>query len=94
MCIVDFVTTADTDSPEQYALNNPANHLAFFLFPNLKDNQDLNIQFLEYCRVQKFAREPALSEERQRTRQIFLDRANERYDQEICPSVRTDSGYV
>jgi hypothetical protein len=82
---VDFVTTADTDSPEQYALNNPANHLAFFLSPQLKDNQNLNIQFLEYCRVQKFAREPALSEERQRTKQIFQDRAKERYDQEICP---------
>jgi hypothetical protein len=35
--------------------------------------------------VQKFAREPALSEERQRTKLIFQDRAKDRYDQEICP---------
>ena len=86
---VDFVTTASTDSVDQYGFsvnNTPqGTHLIFFLYPQLKDNQELRANFLYYCRVQKFAQEPAISEERQRTKRIFQDRAKELYDKEIKP---------
>ena len=40
---VDFITTANTDSPDQFAftLNNTpqSTHLVYFLYPQLKDNQ-------------------------------------------------------
>lgn len=72
---VDFVTTASTDNPDQYAfsLNNSpqGTHLVFFLYPLFKENQELRANFLYYCRVQRFAQEPAISEERQRTKEIF-----------------------
>ncbi len=86
---IDFVTTATTDSVEQYAFsvnNTPqGTHLIYFLYPLLKDNQELRANFLYYCRVQRFALEPAISEERQRTKQIFQQRAKELYDKEIRP---------
>lgn len=84
---VDFVTTASTDSPDQYgfSLNNTpqGTHLVYFLYPLFKDNQELRANFLYYCRVQRFAQEPAISEERQRTKQLFLQRARELYEKEI-----------
>ena len=84
---VDFITTANTDSPDQFAfsLNNTpqSTHLVYFLYPQLKDNQELRANFLYYCRVQRFAQEPAISEERQRTKQIFQQRAKDLYDKEI-----------
>jgi len=84
---VDFVTNAATDSPDQFAfsLNNTpqSNHLVYFIYPLLKDNQELRANFLYYCRVQRFAQEPAISEERQRTKQIFQQRAKDLYDKEI-----------
>lgn len=80
---IDFLTTAGTDSPEQYAFNNPQNHLVFFLYPLFKDNIELRGNFLEYCRVQRFAQEPAISEERQRTKRLFQERAKDMYDKEI-----------
>lgn len=83
--VVDFLTTASTDSPEQYAFTNQPNHLAFFLFPLFKNNAELRQNFLEYCRVQCFAQEQAISEERQRTKRIFSDRAKELYKNEIKP---------
>ena len=86
---VDFVTTASTDSPDQYgfSLNNTpqGTHLVYFLYPLLKDNQELRSNFLYYCRVQRFAQEPALSEERQRTKMVFQQRAKDLYDKEIKP---------
>ena len=86
---VDFITTANTDSPDQFAftLNNTpqSTHLVYFLYPQLKDNQELRANFLYYCRVQRFAQEPAISEERQRTKQIFSQRADELYKKEILP---------
>ena len=86
---VDFVTTASTDSPDQYAFslsNSPqGSHLMFFLYPLFKDSQELRANFLYYCRVQRFAQEPAISEERQHTKAIFEQRANELYDKEIVP---------
>ena len=51
----------------------------------MKDNQELRANFLYYCRVQRFAQEPAISEERQRTKQIFSQRADELYKKEILP---------
>ena len=84
---VDFVTTAPTDSPDLFAsslYNTPQNyHLIYFIYPLLKDNQELRANFLYYCRVQRFAQEPAISEERQRTKQIFQQRAKDLYDKEI-----------
>ncbi len=86
---VDFVTTASTDSPDQFAfsLNNTpqSTHLIYFLYPMFKDNQELRSNFLYYCRVQRFAQEPAISEERQKTKEIFRQRARELYDKEIKP---------
>lgn len=86
---VDFVTTATTDSVEQFAfsVNNTqqGTHIIYFLYPQLKDNQELRANFLYYCRVQRFAQEPAISEERQRTKDIFRQRAKELYDKEIKP---------
>ena len=86
---VDFVTTANTDSPDQYGFslsNTPqGNHLVYFLYPMFKDNQELRSNFLYYCRVQRFAQEPAISEERQRTKLLFQQRAKELYDKEIKP---------
>lgn len=83
--VVDFLTTASTDSPEQYAFTNQPNHLAFFLFPLFKNNAELRQNFLEYCRVQCFAQEQAISEERQRTKRLFSERAKELYKNEIKP---------
>lgn len=86
---IDFVTTANTESPDQYGFslsNTPqGSHLVYFLYPQLKDNQELRANFLYYCRVQRFAQEPAISEERQRTKLIFQQRAKELYDKEIKP---------
>lgn len=86
---IDFVTTANTDSPDQFgfSLNNTpqGSHLVYFLYPQFKDNQELRSNFLYYCRVQRFAQEPAISEERQRTKQIFQQRARELYEKEIKP---------
>lgn len=86
--VVDFLTTAVTDSPDQFAFTNQANHLVFFLYPLFKDNQELRQNFLDYCRVQCFAQEPAISEERQRTKRLFQDRAKEMYQKEIKPKFR------
>lgn len=83
---IDFLTTAGTDSPEQYAFNNPQNHLVFFLYPLFKDNIELRANFLDYCRVQRFAQEPAISEERQRTKRLFQERAKDMYDKDIKPA--------
>lgn len=84
---VDFVTTASTDNPDQYAfsLNNSpqGTHLVLFLYPLFKESQELRANFLYYCRVQRFAQEPAISEERQRTKEIFKQRAKELYEKEI-----------
>lgn len=82
---VDFLTTANTDVPEQYALGNMPNHLVFFLFPLYKENKELRNMFLEYCRVQKFSQQDALSEERQRVKNIFKERAAEMMKKEIRP---------
>lgn len=86
--VVDFLTTAVTDSPDQFAFTNQPNHLVFFLYPLFKDNQELRQNFLDYCRVQCFAQEPAISEERQRTKRLFQDRAKEMYQKDIRPKFR------
>lgn len=83
--VVDFLTNAFTDLPEQFAFTNMRNHLVFFLYPQFHENEELRHNFLDYCRVQKFAQEPAISEERQRTKQIFQNRARELYNKEILP---------
>ena len=82
---VDFLTNAAIDQPEQFAFTNMPNHLVFFLCPQYRENEELRRNFLDYCRVQKFAQEPAISEERQRTKRIFQDRAKELYAKEILP---------
>ena len=86
---IDFVTTAGTDSPEQFAFSvsntSQGTHLIYFLYPQLKENAELRANFLYYCRVQRFAQEQAISEERQRTKLIFQQRAKELYDKEIKP---------
>lgn len=82
---VDFLTNAATDQPEQFAFSNMPNHLVFFLCPQYRENEELRRNFLEYCKVQKFAQEPAISEERQRTKRIFQDRAKDMYNKDILP---------
>ena len=79
---------ASTDSPDQFAFTNQPNHLVFFLYPFFKDNQELRQNFLDYCRVQCFLREPAISEERRRTLELFKDRAKEMYNKDIKPKFR------
>lgn len=83
---VDFLTTAATELPDQFAFNNLKNHLVFFLYPQFKENEELRRNFLDYCRVQKFAQEPAISEERQRTKRIFQERAKDMYNKDILPA--------
>ena len=86
---IDFVTTASTDSADMFAFstNNSqqGTHLIFFLYPLIKDNKELRANFLYYCRVQRFAQEPAISEERQRTKRLFQERAKDLYEKEIKP---------
>lgn len=86
---IDFVTTASTDSPEQFAFTTTNNaqgtHLIYFLYPQLRDNAELRANFLYYCRVQRFAQEPAISDERQRIKEIFRQRAKDLYEKEIKP---------
>lgn len=82
---VHFLTNAMTELPDQFAFSNNPNHLVFFLVPQYKVNEELRRNFLHYCRVQKFAQEPAISEERQRTKRIFQERAKELYDKSIVP---------
>lgn len=82
---VDFLTTAQTDSPEQFAFGNRPEHLVFFLYPQMQEAADLRQMFLDYCRVQRFAQEPAVSDERQRTKRLFIERAKEVYEHDIVP---------
>ena len=86
--VVDFLTTASTDSPDQFAFTNQPNHLVFFLYSLFKDDQELRQNFLDYCRVQCFAQEQAISEERQRTKRIFQERAKDMYQNDIKPKFR------
>ena len=85
---VDFLTTANTDVPELFALSNMPNHLVFFLYPLYKENKELHSIFLEYCRVQKFSQQDALSEERQRVKRLFQERALDLRNKEIIPLFR------
>lgn len=86
---VDFVTNAATDSPHEYGFSISSQpqgtHLIYFLYPLLKSDHELATNFLNYCRIQKFAQEPATSPERQRTKVIFQQRASETYEKEIKP---------
>ena len=86
--VVDFMTTASTDSPDQFAFTNQPNHLVFFLYSLFKDDQELHQNFLDFCRVQCFAQEQAISEERQRTKRIFQERAKDMYQKDIKPKFR------
>lgn len=82
---VDFVFGGQVDNADQYAFTNQPSHLAFFLYSAYNEENQLRRDFVYYCRVQRFASEPALSEERQRTRKVFLDRAAELYKTKIVP---------
>lgn len=82
---VDFVITADADSPEEYALNNDNRHLVFFLCHQFNENKELCQNFYYYCQVQRFMQEPTVSEERQKTKRIFQERARDIYDRNIKP---------
>lgn len=86
--VVDFLTTASTELPDQYAFANLDNHLVFFLYPLFKDSEELRRNFLDYCRVQCFAQVKAVSEERQRTKQLFQDRARVMYQKDIKPKFK------
>src|SRR5574344_148606 len=86
--VVDFLTTASTDSPDQFAFTNQPNHLVFFLYSLFKDDQELRQNFLDFCRVQCFAQEQTISEERQRTKRLFQERAKDMYQKDIKPKFR------
>ena len=88
---VDFITSADTDSPDQFAFstNNTSQgtHLIYFMAPMLKENSEVMRNFLDYCRVQRFAAEQSsASEERRRTVRLFQERANDLRKNEIEPA--------
>lgn len=85
---VDFLTSADTDVAEQFALGNMPNHLVFFLFPLLKENESLKRSFYYYCQVQKFSQKDAGSEERQKVKRLFQERARDIRDKEIIPQFK------
>jgi hypothetical protein len=84
---VDFVTNAATEDVNQFAFANKSdNHLIFFLYPQYKADQELRNNFMYYCRVQEFlAESKAVSEERQRTKEVFASRAKELLNKEIRP---------
>lgn len=82
---VDFLTTAATDSPDQFAFTNRPDHLVFFLYPQYNADTELRRAFHYYCQVQCFSQEPAISEERQRTKRLFQERARETYRTDILP---------
>jgi hypothetical protein len=84
---VDFVTNASTDDVNQFAFTNKSDtHLVFFLYPQYKEDQELRNNFMYYCRVQEFIRESnAVSEERQRTKEVFATRAKDLMIKEIKP---------
>jgi hypothetical protein len=84
---VDFVTNAATDDVNQFAFTNKSdNHLIFFLYPQYLADRELRNNFMYYCRVQEFlAESKALSEERQRTKEVFASRAKELLNKEIRP---------
>ncbi|MCD8313154.1 MAG: BREX system P-loop protein BrxC, partial [Bacteroidales bacterium] len=86
--VVDFLTTSSSDTPDQYSLVNTDNHLVYFLCPQWNEQKELRNSFIEYCRVQRFAMEPAVSEARQKTKRMFQERAKEMYDKEIVPKFR------
>ncbi len=88
--VVDFVVNnGDIDSVDQYAFSisnqTEGQHLVYYLSPLFRANKELNANFNFYCRVQRFAQEPATSENRQKTVNIFKQRAKELYDKEIKP---------
>lgn len=83
---VDFLTTAQTDSPDQFAFCNRPEHLVFFLYPQMQEAADLRQMFLDYCRVQRFStNDNAVSDERLRTKRLFQERAKDIYDHDIVP---------
>lgn len=86
---VDFISSAETDNPNQYAMMNASktNRLTFFIDPLLRENRELRENFLYYCRVQKFTLESTtLSEEQQRIKTLFAQRAAEMYKKDILPA--------
>ncbi|MCO6024885.1 BREX system P-loop protein BrxC [Prevotella cerevisiae] len=84
-------TSEDRESPYQYALTNEAKNLVFFMSPQLKNDKELNSKFLEYCRIQKFYGDSsnAVSEERQRVKDIFSQRGKELYENDIKQKFQT-----
>ncbi len=82
---VDFITNSSVDTAEQYAFTNDRSHLAFFMYPQFIEDNELRSNFIYYCRVQKFMQESAISEEREKTKAIFRERANELYKRDIEP---------
>lgn len=86
---VDFLTSTSSDTPDAYSFNNPKTHLVFFLSKQFKEDAELSRNFHYYCQVQRFIQEPAVSEERQRTKETFQKRAKEIYDKDIKPKFQT-----
>lgn len=84
---VDFVTSAENPDVNQFAAQNKGNHLVFFLYQQLQDNQVLMENFLHYCRVQKFQQENSgVSEERRKITALFVQRARDIYERDIKPA--------
>lgn len=83
--VVDILTDTYPANPDDYAFSNANNHLVFFLHSQFQSNNELKKNFMYYCCVQKFMKEPVISEERQRTKKIFEERALNLYNKEILP---------
>ncbi|MCD8207246.1 MAG: BREX system P-loop protein BrxC [Bacteroidales bacterium] len=86
---VEFLTTSASDSPAQFSLNNPKDHLVFFLVQMWNNDKELNQKFYYYCQVQCFAQQPVanINATRSEIRRKFSERAKEMYDNEIRPKV-------
>lgn len=71
---VEFVVSSPETDPNRYSFSNPSNKLVFFLTPLYAEDRRLRNQFIKYCKVDKFLRDPNLSAEQRKIAQVFADR--------------------
>ncbi len=83
--VIDFVMDVDYDSPDQYALQNQPNHMAYYVGRQFHDNKRLFNAFYWYCQLNSYMATPAMTEENANTRKEFEKRATELFDSLIAP---------
>jgi len=84
--MVEFAMDADYDNAAQLALmNGNANRMIYYLGPQFRDNKRLYNAFYWYCQVSRYMATPVTNEDNANTRKEFSKRAQEIYDNLICP---------